>query len=230
MLRMLMQETIERKKQTEETVSALSSGPKPPPPPGGSITSATQGLQPGSSRDDDAPMTVAPEILSNFAKSLMHHVKPFLSMEHWADERKKNAPRNLSKILEDASKRRGSGVKTLSKFYRSEEFTRKRLPIEEQNVAFKHKIEQQPDPPPVSGGESSAPDHVHDLGEKKQIKIDKRKPTKAPEVKSVIKKPKHRPRSVVQGKVVQGKVVQPRLVQGRSAGQLPSQYRGLTRA
>ena len=87
MLRMRTQEKVDRKKQHNETVSALSSGPKPPPPPpGGSITSETQGLRPGSSRDVDAPMSVAPEVLSNFAKTLVDHAKPLLHMEQWADE------------------------------------------------------------------------------------------------------------------------------------------------
>ena len=106
MLQMLMQGNAEQKKTHEATVAALSSGqPPPPPPPGGAITSATQGLRPGSSTDD-APMSVAPEILSNFAQRLMHHVKPLISMEQFADERKKRAPRNLGAQLEDANKRR----------------------------------------------------------------------------------------------------------------------------
>ena len=71
----------------------MSCGPKPPPPPpGGSITSETQGLRPGSSRDVDAPMSVAPDALSNFAKKLMHHARPILNMEQWVDERKKRPP------------------------------------------------------------------------------------------------------------------------------------------
>ena len=105
--------------------------------------------------------------------------------------------------------------------------SKQRLPIEDQAEGFTHKIERQPDPPPVSGGESSHPEHVHDIGEPKRINTESirrrlTKKTPAGEVKTVIKKPK--------GRVVQGKVVAPRVVQGRAVGQLPSQYRGLTRA
>ena len=245
MLRMLTQEKAERKKQSEETVSSLNPGPKPPPPPpGGTVTSATQGRSPGSS-NDDAPMAQAPDIFSNvapdifskFAKSLMHNIKPFITMEEWA-KRKKDHPKNFKLHIEGGDGR----TKSLRSLFKDENFNKKRLSIEDQNMGFKHKIEQQPDPPPVSGGESSAPEHMHDLGEKKQIKMGKQTKQKAGvktatdildeklknQRRGVIRKPKQRP--VVQGKVVQGKVVQPRVVQGRSVGQLPSQYRGLTRA
>ena len=156
-------------------------------------------------------------------------------------ERQKDFPTNLQLYLSGG----GNRSKSLSNFFRSAKFDRKRLPIEDQNEGFKHKIERQPDIPPVSGGASSAPDHVHDLGEKKQIKTvvgEKTKPktdvktdvktdirrrlnkqTPA-EPRTVIKKPKVR---VVQGKVVPNPS---RAVQGRAVGRLPSQYRGLTRA
>ena len=118
--------------------------------------------------------------------------------------------------------------KSLSSYFRSTKFEQKRLAIEDQAEGFTHKIERQPNPPPVNGGESSHPEHVHDIGEPpKRIKTENirrrlTKKTPANEVKTVIKKPK--------GRVVQGKVVAPRVVQGRIVGQLPSQYRGLTRA
>ena len=140
-------------------------------------------------------------------------------------------------------------LNTLSSYYRSAEFNRTRLPIEDQAEGFKHKIERQPDPPPVIGGESSAPDHVHDLGEQKQIKTvvgEKTKPktdvktdvkadVKAEVRRRLNKKTPAEPRTVIKKpkvRVVQGKVVSnpSRVVQGRAVGRLPSQYRGLTRA
>ena len=82
-------------------------------------------------------MSVAPEIFSKFAKNLMHHVKPLISMEEWGEtERKKDFPKNLRLFLSSGGKR----SKTLSNLFRSEKIGPKRLPIEEQNEGFKHKI------------------------------------------------------------------------------------------
>ena len=90
-------------------------------------------------------------------------------MEEWA-KRKKDHPKNFKLHIEGGDGR----TKSLRSLFKDENFNKKRLSIEDQNMGFKHKIEQQPDPPPVSGGESSAPDHVHDLGEQKHIKTGKK--------------------------------------------------------
>ena len=139
--------------------------------------------------------------------------------------------------LSEGGNRRGDVHKALTSLFRFSEFNRKRLPIEEQAEALKHKVEQhkiepQPTPPPESGGASSAPEHVHQTVETGKIK---RTP-------NVIKRPAATTRKAKFDKsalrdttpVVQGTVVPQRrgarVIQGRSLGKLPPEYRGLSRA
>ena len=135
------------------------------------------------------------------------------------DRRKQSAPRKaLDTHLGEAGKRRGELHKSMTNYFRSAEFNRKRLAIEEQAEGFK----QHPQPePPVSGGASSAPEHVHEPA----VKFKRIAQRKAKIDTELSERPKKK-------KVVQGTVVPKRrgtrAVQGRPVGRLPSEYRGMT--
>ena len=219
-----MQGNAAQKKQHEATVAALTSNQPPPPPPhGGGVIASAQGLRPGSSADTvDTPMTVAPDMLSHFARKLMQHVKPLLGVEEVTDRRKKNAPTHMLHLSE-GGKRRGEVHKALTSMFRFSEFNRKRLAIETQAEGFKHKVEPQPTPPPESGGASSTPDHVHQPVETGKIK---RTPGVIKRLASTKRKSKFGKSTLRDSKpVVQGTVVPKRrgarVIQGRPVGRLP---------
>ena len=212
-------------------MSALTiSQPPPPPPPGGGVTASAQGLQPGSSADTaGTPMNVAPDMLSNFARKLMHHVKPLLGVEEATDRRKQTAPKNMLHLSEGGNSR-GEVHKALTSMFRFSEFNRKRLAIEEQAEGFKHKVEPQPELPPESGGASSTPEHVHQPVETGKIKgRAKKNPDETGKIKRLAKKNDEHRRKVIQGTVVTKRRA-PRVIQGRPVGRLPPEYRGLSQA
>ena len=108
---------------------------------------------------------IDPNQLSTFAKDIMKNIRVAFSAQQMMAQRK--GPKNAMQQFVDkqaAAKQAGKISRELSNYFRSETFTKKRLPIEEQaEEAGKMKLDPMPKldvqlpPPPVSGGESSAP-------------------------------------------------------------------------